>query len=1033
MHRLGRICRTAVLGWAILGLNTASFMAQSTSNGSIVGKVTDESGSAVPGVLITVTSPQLQVPQVTTTSDEGGDYRVLDLPAPGVYKVTFSLTGFETFDREGLNITVGFAARVDASMKVGAVTETVNVTGASPVIDTVNNASQTTVQREQIANIPKSVGLQELLPMAAGMTLQGKPDVGDSNLAARASAVTYGIPLETTLGVEGINTTTSHDENTAVYLDTFGIQEAEFKTSGNNADVAFAGVDQVIVLKSGGNSFHGEYRIDYENPSFQGNNITPALAAPPNNLKFTNPLHSPGYYDYAGDLGGFIVRNKLWFYAGYSLQSVHQAQVNFFGGPDSTQTLSSAGVVSPGCWTCPDAKRGYIFAKLPEENGKLSWQMWPSIQLIASWLHGNKNINNQGSSTLEPLPADMYEIQPDDAWKGEFQVTRPRWILDGESGYGGYRTTYSPQPASQISQYGFTKGTEFAGNPSQEDLSNKLFTGVNDEAQEYHINNSYETNVSFSYLPVKPFWGGTHQLKVGTTEDFQNEETQIPKEMPNGDYLLLFNSGVPFEITAFNFPVTPYNWLFNQAIYGTDTWSLKRVTLNLGVRWERYDTFYRQATTTAKQFADIFPATTVPQTTTLIWQDVVPRAGASWDVKGNGKTVVKASFGLFGDTMGYNYPTLYNPVAIQSRTYAWEVTPATLGTAISYGTGAHDCQATAAEAPVEWECDATPAFLATLPSLTPISSTGGVSQIINRNLKQDKIYEYVARVERQVVPNLSVSAGYVGHVIYNLFNAETNGGSLGPSTTYNGSGINVGHPYASYTIPVTFTDQMTGKPVTLYTYPTGSATCAPTGCTSNELLNTPTSRPDYYSSLEFTATKRYSKSFDVSGSFWMTRDHRWINGLAGLQGSPNDNNYPLDTTWNWEIRGNGIYNLPRGFRISAFYRQASGAWGQRTEVFSGTGLNGEKLNQGSVTVNMGPFGQYRSSAVEVFNLAGAKVFTFRDRYKLEVNTQVFNLFNGSGSVANNWQTTTNAAAPTFGVVTSIESARVARIGAQFSF
>src|ERR1700733_11858900 len=142
MHRFCRICCTVVLGWAILGLNTARFMAQSTSNGSIVGKVTDESGSAVPGALITVTSPQLQVPQVTTTSDADGDYRVLDLPAPGVYKVTFSLTGFETLDREGLNITVGFAARVDASMKVGSVTETVNVTGASPVIDTVNNASQ---------------------------------------------------------------------------------------------------------------------------------------------------------------------------------------------------------------------------------------------------------------------------------------------------------------------------------------------------------------------------------------------------------------------------------------------------------------------------------------------------------------------------------------------------------------------------------------------------------------------------------------------------------------------------------------------------------------------------------------------------------------------------------------------------------------------------------------------------------------------------------------------------------------------------
>jgi Carboxypeptidase regulatory-like domain len=1036
------IVMAIAIAMAIIGLNPSRMIGQNTANGSIVGKVTDSSGAALPGALVTVTSPQLEVPQVTTTSDAAGDYRVLDLPAPGVYHVAFSLQGFQTYVREGLNITVGFAARVDAAMQVGAVSQTVSVTGASPVVDTVNNASQTTIQRDQIADVPKSVGLQELLPMATGVSLQSKPDVGDSNLASRTSTITYGILLEPTLGVEGINTTTSHDEDTAVYLDTFGIQEAEYKTSGNNADVAFAGVDQVIVLKTGGNSFHGEYRADYENPSWQGNNITSAEAGPPNNLKFTNPLHTPGYYDFAGDIGGHIIRNKLWFYAGLSKQYVDQAQVNFFGGPDGTQTLSSAGVVSPGCWTCSDAKPAYIFASLPEENEKISWQMWPSIQLIASWLHGQKSINDQGASTLEPLPTNMYEIQPDDAWKGELQVTRPRWILDGMSGYGGYRTTYSPQLASQISQYGFTKGTNFAGDPSQEDTSNKLFTGINDEAEEYHVNNSYETNASFSYLPAKPIWGGTHQLKVGTTDDFQNEETQIPRETATGDYLLLFNNGAPFEITAYNYPVVPYNWLFNQAFYLTDTWSVKRVTLNLGVRWERYDTFYRQASTTAKQFADVFPATTVPQTTTLIWSDVVPRAGASWDVRGNGKTVVKGSFGLFGDTMGYDYPTLYNPVAIQTRTYPWTVTPAPKGQQIVDGSGVNQCQATAAGAPVEWECDATPAFLSTLPSLTPISSTGGVSQVLNLNLKEDKIYEYVARVERQLVPNVSVSVGYVGHVLYNLFNSETNGGSVGPSTTYNGSGINVGHPYSSYTIPVTFTDKATGNPVTIYTYPStstpaGAALCAPTGCTSNELLNTPTSRPDYFSTIEFAATKRYSKNWNAGGAFWMTKDHRWINGLAGIAGSPNDLNYPLDTTWNWELRINGIYNLPKGFRVSAYYRQASGAWGQRTEVYSGSGIGptgaAQTLNQGSVTVNMGPFGQYRSSAVEVFNVEGAKVFTFHDTMHVELNFQVFNLLNGSGAVATNWQTTTNPAAPTFGVITSIESARVARIGGQFSF
>src|SRR5271170_750307 len=132
MERIVKSCIVIAITWVVFGFASSSPFAQNLSNGSIVGKVTDASGAAVPNVLVTVTSPQLQVPQVTTTSDAQGDYSLLNLPAPGVYHVAFSLQGFQTYVREGLNITVGFAARVDAAMQVGAVSQTVSVTGASP-------------------------------------------------------------------------------------------------------------------------------------------------------------------------------------------------------------------------------------------------------------------------------------------------------------------------------------------------------------------------------------------------------------------------------------------------------------------------------------------------------------------------------------------------------------------------------------------------------------------------------------------------------------------------------------------------------------------------------------------------------------------------------------------------------------------------------------------------------------------------------------------------------------------------------------
>jgi hypothetical protein len=937
----------------------------------------------------------LQVPELTTTTDANGDYKLLDLPAPGVYKVTFTLAGFSTFAQEGVNLTVGFSGRIDASMKVGSVQQTVVVRGENPVVDTVNTSGSSTLQTEEIQSAPKGAGLQELLPMAAGVSLQGKPDVGDSNLAARSAIITYGVVLTPTLDVEGVNTTTDKAADSAVYLDSFALSEVEFKTSGNNADVAFPGVAQVAVLKSGGNTFHGSARANYENPSFQGNNITPALAAPPNNLKLSNPLQDSGYYDYAADLGGRIITDKLWFYGGYSKQKLTQGQVNFFGGPDAA-----------GCWTCSDAKPANVITSLPEFNYKISYQIKPSTKVLFSELHGNKFLNSQGATPLVPLVNTMYEQQPDSSWHGEVQSTpTPRLLIDALFGHGGYHTAYIPQPASSIGQFGFTKGSDFAGSPSQEELSNSLYTGPTDFPQN-RPQNRYEMRATVSFIPSQPHLGGNHQLKVGTVNDWEIAGTRVEADKASGDYLLQFQNGVPNKIVIFNYPFpNSINHLYSQAFFGTDTWSIRRVTLNLGVRWERYHSFYPTQTKVAGQFNNIFPAQTFQQTSIVTWSDAVPRIGAAWDVKGNGKTVVKGSFGMFGDTMGDLFANTFNPNAQQSRTYNWS----------------GPCAPTAALAPIEYPCDVTSDFLATLPSLTPTAATGGTSQVINSQLKQDKTYEYTAKLERQLVSNVALNATYVYHQIYNLYDSATNAsGVIAPTATYVNNGINVGHPYSSYTVPVTFTETFNGvsTPVTVYTYPKGS------GSNTNEVLNNPSSRPDTYNSFEVGVTKRYSNRWNGLATFWMTKDHRWIQGLAGLQGSPNDDHFPIDDTWNWELRGNVVYNFPKGIQVYSFYRAQSGTAAQRLSVF-----NSSALSQGSTTLRMSAFGSYRGPIVSTLNLKVAKTFAFRERYHVEANFQVFNLLNGSGAVATNYQT----GATTFGVVSSLLSPRVARIGGVFSF
>ncbi len=993
MKRIGFVFRLVVVVVAIVAgsISPTSVWGQ-TQSASIVGILTDSAGSVVANAVVTVTSPALQVPSLTATTDSQGAYRFVDLPAPGVYRITFEAKGFRTAIEDGVNLGVGFTAKIDGNMVVGSVSEKVEVTTAGPVIDTISTASSSTLQRQEIQDAPKGLGLTELLPMAAGVSYQGKPDVGDSNLATTTTAVTFGAVLQPTFEVEGINLLTGKSADSHIYLQSTALAEVEFKTSGNNAEVGLPGVAQVAVMKSGGNTFHGDLQVDYQPPAFQGNNISPALAAPPNNLTVGNPLEGPGYYDYSGDIGGRIITNKLWFYGGYAGQYLKNGQVNFVAAPDAA-----------GCWTCADSVPGSVITSLTEYNYKISYQLKQSIRINFAEMHGTKFLSDNQPSPSVPLPAGQYEHQPGGMWHGEAQYSRgSRFLLDGSFGFGGYAAQYVAQPASNIGKYGYTNGSAFAGSPSEEELSSKLMTGPQPNFPQNKPNNRWEMRIVATYIPVKPHLGGTHQFAFGTLVDWERAATQVTENSASGNYLLQFQNGAPNKIVIYNTPFpSSNNGLNSQAYFITDTWAIKRVAINLGIRGETFNSFYPTQSKPNGQFSDIFPAQTFPGQNILRWSDVVPRVGAAWDIAGNGKTVLKGSFGIFGDTMGDVFAQTFNPNAQRSNTYNWS----------------GPCAPTAPLAPVQYQCDVTAAFLATLPSLTPTAETGGTSQIRNPNLKQDKIYEYTVRADRQLLPNIALNFTYLHHAVYNMYGSATNAGAVLPTADVVGNGIDVGH---NYNITVPFVDNFNGvmTPVTVYTYAKGS------GTNTNEVVNNPSDRPDTYDTFAVAVTKRYSSKWTGTVSFWDTKNHRWLQGTAGIIGSPNDDAFPIDNTWNWEARGNVVYRLPKGFQISSFYRVQSGNPGQRLAAF-----NSSALTQGSTTIRMGPFGQYRGPVVSVWNIKAAKVFTLRDKYHLETNFQLFNLLNNNAAVATNYLT----GPTTFGVVTSLVSPRVARVGATFYF
>src|SRR5881296_2584477 len=146
-------------------LATETAWAQAATLGNIIGKAADETGGVLPGVTVTATSPALQVPNVTTVTDAEGNYRLRDLPAPGMYRVVFDLPGFQSIAFDGVSLTAGINAR----MSVSTVSETVEVSGQSPVVDTVSVAGVSSIQLERLESVPLGLGIQNLLPLAAGV------------------------------------------------------------------------------------------------------------------------------------------------------------------------------------------------------------------------------------------------------------------------------------------------------------------------------------------------------------------------------------------------------------------------------------------------------------------------------------------------------------------------------------------------------------------------------------------------------------------------------------------------------------------------------------------------------------------------------------------------------------------------------------------------------------------------------------------------------------------------------------------------
>ena len=356
--------RCVLVAFAAILSVPASAAAQATA--SIAGVVRDASGAVLPGVTVEAASPALIEKTRNVVTDGGGQYKIEQLRG-GLYTVTFSLSGFNTFRRDGIELSGSFAATVNAELKVGSIAETVTVTGESPLVDIQNASKQRVINQELLVAIPTGRTPQVAAFLIPGVNLNNV-DVGGTNIintTGGSLSVHGGSNADTRLLIDGV--TIANTEGTgwsANMLPNMGsTQEVAVDYSSATAESITGGLNINMIPKTGGNRYSGSLFATAVNSSFEGANTDDSLVTrglrTPNSLKHQSDVN-PGF-------GGPLMRDTLWFYS--SARFTRQA--NYVGGLFQNK---NAGDITKWAYEPDLNERAFSNATENSLNLRLTWQ-----------------------------------------------------------------------------------------------------------------------------------------------------------------------------------------------------------------------------------------------------------------------------------------------------------------------------------------------------------------------------------------------------------------------------------------------------------------------------------------------------------------------------------------------------------------------------------------------------------------------------------------------------------------------------------
>jgi hypothetical protein len=365
-----------ISGVAVVALWLIPALAQaqgSTGMGAIAGVVKDASGAVIPGVTAEAASPSLIEKVRAVVTDTQGQYKIVELPA-GVYTVTFSLPGFDSVKREGLELSANFTAPLNIEMRVGQLQETITVSGASPLVDVQNVVQQRVLNRDVLDTIPTNkslLGFAAFVPaIIVPITAQ---DVGGSKGEFSVRMTVHGgKPGDQRLLQDGMNYNSLEPGGTGrgFFINPATASEFTLEQGAGNAEYSGGGVNINLVPKSGGNRYEGYFFTSWTNHDLQANNLTPEIKA----LGLTAVNGVDDVYDINGAFGGPISKDKLWFYTAHRHWGDTTRVANVYlnatqGGPLYTPDLT---------------RQARSIEHNQSDNLRLTWQVTPRNRITIS-------------------------------------------------------------------------------------------------------------------------------------------------------------------------------------------------------------------------------------------------------------------------------------------------------------------------------------------------------------------------------------------------------------------------------------------------------------------------------------------------------------------------------------------------------------------------------------------------------------------------------------------------------------------------